>query len=262
MIKKVRRGRQTHLATSPFASLVFATLSLMLLLTGGARADSTTSNPVVIELFTSQGCPGCPPADALLERMRSRDGILTLSWPIDYWDRLGWEDTLASPDNAVRQAAYNKRLGVAGVFTPEMVIDGLDWSKGNNFEMLETRLEEAAATKSDEITTRLRRDNSTTVSATVSGTPGDSVYQVRVVWFRSDVTVDISSGVNEGRSLHYTNVVRASQLIGEWSGDTQRVFSASLPVGLDNEADHVAILVQENYGHGPIVAAASIALDQ
>lgn len=240
---------------------LFGALLLMFALGTDARAEASSSNPVVIELFTSQGCPGCPPADALLKRMRERDGILTLSWPIDYWDRLGWEDTLATPDSAVRQAAYNKRLGVAGVFTPEMIIDGKDWSKGNDLEMLETRLSEASEAKSDKIAVSLQHDGNTSVSAKVSGATSDAVYQVRIVWYQSDVTVDISSGVNEGRSLHYTNVVRASRLLGEWSGGSDMSFAAELPDGTASDADHVAILVHEKYGHGPIAAATSIALD-
>ncbi len=213
----------------------------------------------VVELFTSQGCSSCPPADAALKSMRDRPGILTLSWPVDYWDRLGWEDTFALPHNAMRQAAYNKRLGRGGVFTPQMIVDGRIQCVGSKPEKVRGSIQKARDIERMALSPSLTRaDDSVTLNLPATKLKGTAA--VRVVWFLADAEVEIGDGENQGRRLHYTNVVRATDLIDmEWSGN-ERTISLNVTDGLDVGADHVAILIQEDYGHGPIIGAASLNL--
>src|SRR6185436_15639063 len=92
---------------------------------GGNHAPSTPSRPIVVELFTSQGCASCPPADALLGKLAKRGDVIALSLPVTYWDMLGWKDTLASEVFTKRQKAYAAMMGHGGVYTPQVVIDGV-----------------------------------------------------------------------------------------------------------------------------------------
>lgn len=207
----------------------------------------------VIELFTSQGCSSCPPADAILKSMRDRPNVLTLSWPVDYWDRLGWEDTFANPKNSMRQMAYNKRFGRGGVFTPQMVIDGRVQSVGSMVEEVRGSVQEARDIDRPHITPFMRLDGDKLL-VTLREDAAMKMVAVRLVWYVADATVQIGEGENEGRTLHYTNVVLKSDVIEDWDGQ-EKHYSFDLAEALAFGADHAAILLQEDYGHGPIVGA-------
>ncbi len=224
-------------------------------------ADGTAPRLTVIELFTSQGCSSCPPADAALKSLRGRPGILSLSWAVDYWDRLGWEDTFAHPHNAMRQAAYNKRLGRGGVFTPQMILDGRIQCVGSKPDKVRASIEKARAVDRPVITPSLTEAADGKILLALPAASVGDMVSVRVVWFLGDATVQIGEGENQGRSLHYTNVVRASDILMDWKGNTTTL-TLDPTDGLSAGADHVAILLQDDYGHGPIVGAASIALKQ
>ncbi|TNE63474.1 MAG: DUF1223 domain-containing protein [Alphaproteobacteria bacterium] len=218
-------------------------------------------SPTVVELFTSQGCSSCPPADAALRSLRDRPGVLTLSWPVDYWDRLGWEDTFADPHNALRQAAYNKRLGRGGVFTPQMVFDGKVQCVGSKPEQIRAAIETAREERPDPVTPKLGlTTDGERISVTLPAATLDETTSVRIVWYLADAEVEIGDGENRGRLLHYTNVVRRSDVLEDWDG---RAVTLSLDPadGHGAGADHVAVLLQQGYGHGPIIGAASMALD-
>ncbi len=223
----------------------------------GAHADD--DRLTVVELFTSQGCSSCPPADAALKSLRDRPGVLTLSWPVDYWDRLGWEDTFAHPHNAMRQAAYNKRLGRGGVFTPQMIVDGRVQCVGSKPEKVRAAIAKARDLNHMWLTPELSPSGNE-ITVALPGGMARSPAAVRVVWYLSDAEVEIGDGENAGRRLHYTNVVRASDVIEmDWSGSA-RTLILDMEEGRAAGADHVAILIHDEYGHGPIIGAASMAL--
>ncbi|NVJ98969.1 MAG: DUF1223 domain-containing protein [Alphaproteobacteria bacterium] len=237
--------------------LVIALTGLLLSATAGAQGDSPRLT--VVELFTSQGCSSCPPADATLKSLRDRPGILTLSWPVHYWDRLGWEDTFAHPHNAMRQTAYNKRLGRGGVFTPQMILDGNLQCVGSKPEKVRNSVEKARATERQDLMFDLSETPDGNLLLSLPETKIEGMVSVRIVWYLADAEVQIGDGENRGRVLHYTNVVRASDVAFDWKGDA-RTLTLKTADGLAAGADHVAILLQDEYGHGPIVGASSMAL--
>lgn len=228
-------------------------LPLLFVLFAFSPAKADEPRLTVLELFTSQGCSSCPPADAILKTMRDRPGILTLSWPVDYWDRLGWEDTFAAPYNTMRQTAYNKRFGRGGVFTPQLILDGSVQCIGSKMEKVRKNVAKARARTRIDITPEMSISGNQ-LTVTLPESTDAEMIAVRVVWYLSDAEVAIGEGENEGRTLHYTNVVRATDLLDEWKGQ-QRTYTIDLGTGIDAGADNVAILLQEEYGHGAIIGA-------
>lgn len=236
----------------------FCIVAFLFFATPALQADEN-ERLTVVELFTSQGCSSCPPADTVLRSLRERPGILTLSWPVDYWDRLGWEDTFANPHNAMRQAAYNKRLGRGGVFTPQMIFDGRFQSVGSKNEDVRGGIEAARATQRIDVHPSISQDG-TMLTITLPTADVEGTVALRAVWYLGNATVEIGDGENRGRTLHYTNVVRASDMLADWDGTAQTI-TINAEDGLKAGADHFALLLQQGYYHGPIVGAGAIALN-
>ena len=239
--------------------IIGASLLIGSTLFGSTVTAQDDNRLTVIELFTSQGCSSCPPADAALRALRDRPGMLTLSWAVDYWDRLGWEDTFAHPHYSMRQAAYNKRFSRGGVYTPQMVFDGRFQSVGSNQGDVRDAIK--AAREEDRLVVEpvlTLAGGKITLSLPQTNVPED--IAVVTVWYLGDATVEIGDGENSGRSLHYTNVVRLSDMLPDWDGSATS-FTLDAKTGLDAGADHLAILLQQGYYHGGIVGAAKVALD-
>lgn len=222
-----------------------------------AQDETASKQLTVVELFTSQGCSSCPPADSVLKSLRGRPGILPLSWAVDYWDRLGWEDTFAKPYHSMRQTAYNKRLGRGGVFTPQMVFNGRVQCVGSKTEKVRHGIEKAKKIDHPYVAPILRRaDENFTLH--LPEFDAMDLISVQVVWYQSEATVKVGDGENQGRTLHYTNIVRESKMLKDWDGSEQiRTIASERPEG----ADHIAVLLQKEYGHGPIVGAVYLPLD-
>jgi hypothetical protein len=233
-----------------FAFLVFAASMAAL----PAQADEP---PVVVELFTSQGCIACPPADEMLNELARDENILALSWAVDYWDYLGWQDTFGSPQHTARQENYNKGFGQNGVYTPQMIINGRHQVVGSRKEEV-LALVERARREQDLATVTLSGDRRHLNVSIEGGAPiGRAV--VRVIWYASEEIVYIRNGDNRGKSLRYTNVVRGSKVMGQWEGN-----KVSLPIDLGpisaSGADCVAVIVQDGE-FGPILGAAKLVFD-
>ena len=236
---------------------VFSGLALAVcVLASLAPAEAAGKRPVVVELFTSQGCDSCPPADALLSQLAStRHDVLALSLPVTYWDMLGWKDTLASEANTRRQKAYSDSMKRGGVYTPQAIVDGLDDLVGSR----EPAIDAAIAA---------READMDAVPIALSATP----QEIRVVigagrgaqdatiWLfhiLSKSTVAIGGGENGGQKITYRNVVRDVRAVGMWKGqqvtlDLPRAEMTSPP------HDAIAIVVQQG-GYGRIVGAATLA---
>lgn len=213
--------------------------------------DATLSpNPVVIELFTSQGCSSCPPADMLAKRLAKDDTLLVISRPVTYWDRLGWKDTLALPQNTTLQRAYaSKGNAGSGVYTPQMVVNGGDGAVGSREGDIRSIVRNARKSGPD---IQVDRDDVGQVIVTISGRTAH-MARVSLLALSSSETVQVGRGENGGRQLHYTNVVKSEKNLGSWLGEP-----VSFPISPMNlnvaGADKYAVILQRP-GAGPIVGA-------
>ncbi|MEP5151898.1 DUF1223 domain-containing protein [Planktotalea sp.] len=214
-------------------------------LSGTAQAQS---QPVVIELFTSQGCSSCPPADALMHELVKRDDVLALSMHVDYWDYIGWKDIFASPSNTARQQSYAKAAGRRSVYTPQMIVGGVDSVVGTHPKDVASLIAKHTAQDKDVSLDVSRDDDMVTIAATAKQA---GQYEVKFVNYRAAQTVEIKRGENAGRTITYVNVVSDFGTIQEWDGSTPLAISAQVGTG------PAAILIQRA-NHGAIEAAATI----
>jgi hypothetical protein len=208
-----------------------------------ARADA--ANPVVVELFHSQGCSSCPPAEADLNALARQPDILALSFGVTYWDRLGWKDTFGAEQYTARQVDY-ARAGKGEVATPEFIINGARAVVGADHPALVAAIAGAGAPAGGPA---LTVDRGTVRVAT--GIGAASVWLVR--YDPRTLQVAIGAGENGGRTLPQRNVVRELVRLGPWTGPAA---SFALPPAHDTGLDG-AILVQRGNG-GPIIAARRI----
>ncbi len=199
----------------------------------------------VLELFTSQGCSSCPPADKLLGELTADPSVIALSLPIDYWDYLGWKDTLASPVHSALQRAYARMRGDRQVYTPQIVVNGAMHVLGSD----RTAIEHTIA---------LTDQKSGVMSVPVSLTVGDNGINVKVesaesvhtageVWLcpvTKAIAVEIGRGENRGHTITYHNVVRGWLKLGEWTGAASS-WTVPLAEFKTDGADAAAVMVQE-----------------
>ncbi len=214
----------------------------------------------LLELFTSQGCSSCPAADKLLGELANNPSLVALSVPIDYWDYLGWKDTLANPAHSARQRAYARVRGDREVYTPQIVVNGSMHVLGSDRPAIER-----AIAQTDR--------NTTIMSAPVQMTLDGGNLNVKVGHIDNDqaggevwlcplaraVPVDIGRGENHGRTVTYHNVVRRWVKLGDWSG-TEMLWSVPLANIKADDVDGAAIIVQEGTRDRPgIVLGAALA---
>lgn len=185
--------------------------------------------PVLVELFTSQGCSSCPPADKFMGELVNRPGIIALSFNVDYWNYLGWRDTLAQPAFTKRQKAYAKRRGDGQVYTPQMVINGRTHVVGSHRKDVLEEIGKQAAVPDTYFVPMSVSSSGNELDIKIAGGPTDRIIQDSTVWVMSvvpEVQVEIERGENSGRTITYHNVVRQLTPAGMWKGDP---VSLSLP---------------------------------
>ena len=206
----------------------------------------------VVELFTSQGCSSCPPADALLGELATRADVLALAFHVDYWDELGWRDRFELPLSAQRQSQYARRLGLASVYTPQLLVDGTDNVLGSDRRRIGQLL--AAPRSGVPVSAAVQGDDLVVSVAAMTGMPG---AEVTLVSYLPEAVTAIGRGENSGRALREFNIVRSFRVLGSWRGAAAqwRVKISSLPA----DARFVAVLVQES-GPAAIIGALSLAL--
>ena len=215
--------------------------------------------PVVIELFTSQGCSSCPPADRLLGELAERDDLIALAYHIDYWDYIGWKDPLGLKAATLRQRAYAKSMHSRQIFTPQLIVDGTVSVVGSDEGAVTAAIKEAqraARNQPQAIAIGLRPDGGDLI-LNLPASPGVGAASIWLVAFDDRHVTDIPRGENSGRTLVDIHAVRAITNLGPWRGASasQRIPSSSWPPSSDN----IAILVQAD-GHGAIVAAQKLRL--
>ena len=181
---------------------------------------------VVIELFTSQGCSSCPPADRLLGQLRERPDILALTFNVDYWDYLGWKDTLASPTWTERQRGYQRTLGGRYVYTPQLVIGGARHVVGSNQSDAEREIQRLASRRLAELQLISATSQDVRIKLQPKATlPAGARAALYLVRYEPQQTVAIGRGENAGHSITYYNVVRQLERLESWSGGEVREFT-------------------------------------
>jgi hypothetical protein len=219
----------------------------------------------VIELFTSQGCSSCPAADKLLGELRSDPSLVVLSLPVDYWDYLGWKDTLALHGHTVRQQAYAQARGDREVYTPQAVVNGVAHALGSDKAAIEKAIDETrakAAPLTVPVTLRVA-DGKLTVDVADAANAGNSSAEIWLCPYAGKIPVTVERGENRGHALTYYDVVRRWVKLGDWKGKAQTftVPVADVVKG-ESDIDHVAVLVQREPDGRPglMLGAASASL--
>ena len=227
------------------AMLAAAMLGLGLL---PAAAGAAETRPVVVELFTSQGCSSCPPADALLGELAQRPEVIALGFHIDYWDDLGWKDSLSSPAATARQHDYARQFGRHQVYTPQLVVDGTEEAVGSDRSAVLSAVKQA---KPEAIApVAFAADRVSIGAGTGSGPREGKVLLLRFVQKR---TTHVAAGENASRTLSDVNGVEALMPLGAWNG-TPVSFRVEPPA----RDEGIAVLVQapdgKILGAGKIIA--------
>ncbi len=207
-------------------------------------------NPVVVELYTSQGCSSCPTADALLAGLEGRDDIIPLALHVDYWDYIGWKDDFASPAFTARQKGYAKALGNRSIYTPQMIVNGKHDVVGNRSKDV-AALIAAHKAKVTPVTLEISRSGDVlSIRATSLRNVGQA--DIELVRYLPQQSVVIKRGENAGRTLGYTHIVTAWSVVERWNG--QGSFATTTPV---SGTEPIVVLVQ-GADYGPVFAAARL----
>lgn len=215
-------------------SALMVVIASFLMLSVAAQA---ASRPVVVELFTSQGCSSCPPADALLGELAQRTDVIALGFHVDYWDNLGWKDPLSAPGSTQRQRDYARLFNLPTIYTPQMVIEGRQEMIGSDRRTVLDGIEQAGPETTAGV-------SFTDYGHAVSIGAGVGSGRVLLVRFLRQKETSVARGENEGREARDANGVTALTELGYWQGG-RLSFSIEPPKG--NEG--VAVLVQDEDGH-------------
>jgi hypothetical protein len=210
---------------------MFSRLILSLGLIAGLSPAVANANdrPVVVELFTSQGCSSCPPANAYLNEMsKARRDVLALAFHVTYWDRLGWKDPFSMESATDRQAVYGRRFG-DGSYTPEMVVDGAASAVGSDRGQVGSAIEKAKRSGQTAAAINVTKSGDQ-VSIEVGAGAGQG--RILLIGFDHEHTTAIGRGENSGRTLTEANVVRSFRAVGQWSGAAVRL-NERFPQGQD-----------------------------
>jgi hypothetical protein len=227
------------------------TMLAALLLFSHAGIAGAEDNVVLVELFTSQGCSNCPPADKTLAELAERNDVLALSLHVDYWDYLGWQDTFAQAEHTARQADYRDKLGGRVLFTPQVVVDGFVSVPGYKRAAIESAIERAG--KAGHLASiAIGRDDGM-LHANILGQPDAGQGTIWVASYDCAATVDIERGENAGRTVTYHNVVEKLMMVGPW----QPGAPASLPLPQPGPGEGIAVWLQDDLS-GRILAASFV----
>ncbi len=236
----------------------FALACLAVLAGQSARAEPRA----VIELFTSQGCSSCPPADQLVGEYARDNSTIALTLPVDYWDYLGWKDTLALAGHTNRQRAYARSRGDREVYTPQVVVNGALHAIGSDKAAIEKAIKkshEHGKPLALQVTVAVAGDK-----VTVNVPAGADDKAVGEVWFcpiTKAVPISIGRGENSGRTVTYSNVVRRWIKLGDWSGKAE-TYTLPLKYFANDQIDAAAVIVQSGGAAAPrlMLGAAQVAL--
>tara|TARA_B100000614_G_scaffold226878_1_gene217696 strand:- start:225 stop:950 length:726 start_codon:yes stop_codon:yes gene_type:complete len=232
--------------------ILLPVLAAVMCLAGVAQAASDKA-PVVVELFTSQGCSSCPPADAFAGKLAQQDDLIVLSFHVNYWDYIGWKDPFATEETTNRQHAYARALGLRHVYTPQMVIDGNTHEVGSDITAVRKAIK--SAEKADPripVSATVVDGGKVRVDLPAVDRPVDAVVLMAV--FDKSHETDVRRGENRGRTLTNYNVVRHLIRLGDWKGDAK-----SFEFATDGAGPGIGcVVLVQAAGNGPILGAAKI----
>lgn len=212
---------------------------------GGMNVPEHAVRPVVMELFSSQGCGNCPAANANLQKLAERSDIIALTYPVGIWDYLGWDDTFAKPEFLDRQKRYNRVLGYRGPYTPQVVYSGRLHGPGTSIKQIEEKFAVRDVSPYP-ASIAFEKDG-----VTVSGILPEKVDKAGVILvkFRPGQTkVTPGAGANKGKAMTYWNLVTGFEQIGEWKGGSQK-YAAKCNEGC-------VVLIQKGGMEGAVIGAA------
>lgn len=206
----------------------------------------------VVELFTSQGCSSCPPADKVFNQITNQGGVLALSFHVDYWDRLGWKDTFSSEAHTKRQRGYGNGFNTNTIYTPQFIVNGYAVPQSGSSQGISSSIDELKAQgHSLTVPIRAKIDSG---KITIDAGVGTGEANLILVTYITSKTVDIERGENAGRKIEYRNAVTSARKIGSWNG-------AKISIKMDKPtgaSDGVAVLLQRTNaagGPGEIIGA-------
>jgi hypothetical protein len=220
-----------------------------------APAWAAAKRPVIVELFTSQGCSSCPPADALLQKLHGKPGLIALSYHVDYWDYLGWRDTLGSADFSQRQYDYAKSRGDMNVYTPQAIIDGGPDYVGSHQGKVMGAIGDAQRKGPSAWVDLAMSDTKKDITLDVPAGTADGEATLWLMAVMDSATVPIKKGENAGKSVVYKNVVRKMTPASMWKGDAAHVMLPKSSVVPEGCTSWVALLQKGKVG--PVIGAAA-----
>lgn len=222
----------------------------------GAAAGEAQTQPVLVELYTSQGCTSCPAADQILGEIKKRADVVALSFSIDYWDYIGWRDTLAKRENTLRQQEYEKVLPSRRMYTPQIVIDGAQDMPGNQRQQVLQAIQSRVAAQTGKRVPVAISQLGDTVEVRIGALTGAKPATVWLAHTLSSRTVNIGSGENAGRMITYHNIVRDFSAVGRWSGEAMKL---ELPArgAPGDTTDGVTVWLQTG-NLGPVLGVAQL----
>ena len=226
-----------------------------------ADRPAPTDKPalVVVELFTSQGCSSCPPADALLTKLANRDGILALGFHVDYWDYIGWKDPFSDPAYTQRQRDYAGMMSGRYVYTPQIVVQGAWESVGTDEALLETRI--VKARNLPRVPLDLTYDKAAhTVTLSIPQAVMMESHAVWLVLYDEEHTTHILRGENGGRTLTYSHVVRSLRRLGNWQGEAMAIPIDLSAMGVKPDQAYACTVLLQARETGRILGAANLEL--
>lgn len=234
---------QNILITALVSGLVLTTLYVK----NGYGDVGTPTSPVVVELFTSQSCSSCPPADRILSKLTENDNVIALGFHVSYWNHLHWKDTFSREFSDLRQHGYTSIRGSNRVYTPQMVVNGVDEFVGSHASKVKAALKKAGQNPIKNINVTMNNDQQIILTLPMAAPDN---YRLWAFGYQKAQNQDIKSGENSGKSVTYANPVISYTNLGAWDGNAaQNWFKKP-----NEEIDGIAIIAQSG-GYGRIIAA-------
>jgi hypothetical protein len=248
----MKRGNLTKLAAFAFMVVAGATM-----LAGTVAAESR--KPLgVVELFTSQGCSSCPPADAVFGEMVAKGEVVALAYHVDYWDYLGWRDTLAKPENTQRQRDYGRAFGIRSVYTPQAVINGRAHVNGAKKAAVRGTIDSLLSSGQGLLVDLTATEQGESIVIDTGAGPTDSKAHLVLVYFDGAKPITIERGENRGSTITYWNAVTEVQTAGMWKGKPVRFELPASEIAKKSGCAALLQAVSKDGLPGPILGATVI----